>query len=97
MSPSPVQLLQCSFTFAYGKFGFTPPLSERNTCSRPVNISFEIVGWKNVGAANATCSRSYRNGAASGVFSVSEIQKTPSLSRGLSMIEIEPLCQPSIE
>src|SRR5215208_4833055 len=58
MSWLPVQLLQCCFTFAYGNAGFTPPFSDRNTCSRPVNSSFETVGWKTVGALNATCSRS---------------------------------------
>ena len=92
MSPSPFQLLQCSFTFAYGKFGLTPPFSERKTCSRPVNSSFETVGWNNVGALNAACSRLYRNGAAPVVSSVSAIQKTACWFRGSSSDRSEPPC-----
>ncbi len=57
MSPSPIQTLQCSSTFAYGKVGLMPPFSERNTCSRPVNISLLTFGWKSVGAMNAAASR----------------------------------------
>src|SRR5215208_2237312 len=97
MSPSPFQTLQCCFTFAYGNAGLTPPFSDRKTCSRAVNISFETVGWNRVGVLNATDSRSYRNGAASAVFSVSEIQKPAAWFRGSSRIASDPLCHEYIE
>src|SRR5215213_2718688 len=57
MSPSPIQRLQCCFTFAYGKVGFTPPFSERNMCARPVNISLLTFRWNTVGTMNAASSR----------------------------------------
>src|SRR5215213_5405813 len=97
MSPSPFQVLQCCFTLAYGKAGLTPPFSERKTCSRPVNISFETFGWKIVGALKATSSRSYRNGFAPAVRSVSAIQNTACWFRGSSRARMPPFCDSSAE
>src|SRR4029453_17889555 len=90
MSPSPIQVLQCCFTLAYGNAGLTPPFSDRKTCSRPVNISFETFEWKIVGALNATASRGEGNGAARSVRSVSAIQNTAAWFRGSSSARMPP-------
>src|SRR5215204_6228742 len=97
MSPFPNQTLQCCFTFAYGNAGLTPPLSERKTCSRFVNMSLLTFGWNTVETENDDASLSYRNGAAPGVFNVSAIQNPASWLRGSSSAASEPFCHEYME
>src|SRR5215203_3122783 len=97
MSPFPNQTLQCCFTAAYLNAGLTPPLSERKTCSRFVNMSLLTFGWNTVETENDAASLSYRNGAAPGVRSVSAIQNPASWFRGSSRMASDPLCQENIE